>query len=823
MAQLKDLIVSGATRLIGDVFANKIQITSISAPTSSGGSTYGVGSNGQILKSNGTSAYWTSENSYVQKSGDTMTGRLTMSGKAINQIVTGTGTAGGDQGSSNTTTRYKPAEWKFTTGLTATNGDIFTIKIPVAGHDYGVWMSIDNGVTYYPVNRFNINRLTTQYAVNHYIQVIFDANAQTNDIYARGGAMSRTNVTGGAFRVINDYDSGNTICQIRTENGRFYVGATGMNPYSLMCLDNSNKFSMLLANTTNAGIGTNKTINTNGKYKLPAVILYYSANNTTAANTLASSTYNTFWVHQTIDLRYSHNYTTTFTTNTPTYIECTIDSNGYWSPTTKCITQTFESGKYYIYLGQTYSTAYQLSLATDHPCYYYDGTNLTDYTKQAIKNWAVTQITAGAGLNTTSNDTATDGGTITTTGTLHLTKTAVTAGNYGPSSNASPASTANGGTFSVPYVSVDKYGRLTGASTKTITLKPLTIGGKTYDGSSNITITSSDLGLTSPMTFKGVTTTNLSDQATTNPITLKGGTSLTAAEGNVVLDANDNEEYIWSSGKWHTMGVASSYAMANHIHGNLTNEGSLTSNVTIANNDQLVIVDNSDSNKIARASIKFDGSTSTQALSKKGSWESFLPISGGTLTGNVTLNKVTGSSYCYGNELPSTGTEGQIFFQTRTGGASVSSLLARIQAIEDKLYPVGSIYISVNNTSPATLFGGTWVQIKDTFLLACGNTYAAASTGGEATHTLTESELPNTKGVLIARNGSSSNTFDNVWPKANVANNVFSSQIKTDTAVSGLSVGSNSGYTELTMEFGSDQAHNNMPPYLAVYVWKRTA
>lgn len=362
---------------------------------------YSLGSSDLKWKINGADP----DDTYVAKSGDTMTGRLTMSGKAINQIVTGTGTAGGDQGSSNTTTRYKPAEWKFTTGLTVTNGDIFTIKIPVAGHDYGIWMSIDNGVTYYPVNRFNTNRLTTQYAVNHYIQVVFDANAQTNDMYARGGAMSRTNITGGAFRIINDYDSGNSYCYIRNENGRFYVGATGMNPYSLMCLDNSNKFSMLLANTTNAGIGTNKTINTNGKYKLPAVILYYSANNTTAANTVATSTYNTFQVHYAIDLRYSHNYTTTFTANTPTYIECTIDSNGYWSPTTKCITQTFESGKYYIYLGQTYSTAYQLSLATDHPCYYYDGTNLTDYTRRLmdIYGFSTTDTKNTAGSTDTSS------------------------------------------------------------------------------------------------------------------------------------------------------------------------------------------------------------------------------------------------------------------------------------------------------------------------------------------------------------------------------------------------------------------------------------
>ena len=58
MAQLKDLIVNGATRLIGDAFANTLQVTSLHAPTASNGSTYGAGSNGQVLTSNGTNSYW---------------------------------------------------------------------------------------------------------------------------------------------------------------------------------------------------------------------------------------------------------------------------------------------------------------------------------------------------------------------------------------------------------------------------------------------------------------------------------------------------------------------------------------------------------------------------------------------------------------------------------------------------------------------------------------------------------------------------------------------------------------------------------------------
>lgn len=79
----------------------------------------------------------------------------------------------------------------------------------------------------------------------------------------------------------------------------------------------------------------------------------------------------------------------------------------------------------------------------------------------------VTSITAGAGLNTTSNDSSSDGGTITSTGTLYLTKSGATAGSYGDASAQTPSF---GNTFKVPYVTVDKYGRVTSISEHTVTL-----------------------------------------------------------------------------------------------------------------------------------------------------------------------------------------------------------------------------------------------------------------------------------------------------------------------------------------------------------------
>lgn len=119
---------------------------------------------------------------------------------------------------------------------------------------------------------------------------------------------------------------------------------------------------------------------------------------------------------------------------------------------------------------------------------------------------------------------------------------------------------------------------------------------------------------------------------------------------------------------------------------------------------------------------------------------------------------------------------------------------------------IGEIYITTSDENPSVKFGGTWEQIKDTFLLASGDVYSVGSTGGEATHTLTIEEMPSHthdyKRHAFDRNDSDPMTGEDIYG----ANN------KTLDAHMGIS--------EST---GGGQAHNNMPPYLAVFVWKRVA
>lgn len=131
------------------------------------------------------------------------------------------------------------------------------------------------------------------------------------------------------------------------------------------------------------------------------------------------------------------------------------------------------------------------------------------------------------------------------------------------------------------------------------------------------------------------------------------------------------------------------------------------------------------------------------------------------------------------------------------------------------IYPVGSIYMSVNSVNPSTLFGGTWEQIKDTFLLSSGNNYGLGDTGGSATVTLTKDQMPVHTHIQ------------------NAHSHTIGSLVRYDISGKGVAAvgdgyGNSHNYktgntTATNQNAGGGQAHNNMPPYLVVNVWKRIA
>lgn len=217
------------------------------------------------------------------------------------------------------------------------------------------------------------------------------------------------------------------------------------------------------------------------------------------------------------------------------------------------------------------------------------------------------------------------------------------------------------------------------------------------------------------------------------------------------------------------------------------------------------------------------------------------------------------------------------------------SLGAQIHSLNNnlinKIYPVGSIYMSVSNVSPASFLGGTWEQIQNRFLLAAGSSYAAGVTGGAAAHTLSAAEMPSHNHGFSATSAYASNDHTHGFSattgtvSADHAHTGYTSvggahthnmRIRRDNSVGGGTdrIGNANGHAEVqttnmessgnhnhtvqtygfsanhihgvsgttgginvshthgvsgnTAAAGGGVAHNNMPPYLAVYMWKRT-
>lgn len=131
----------------------------------------------------------------------------------------------------------------------------------------------------------------------------------------------------------------------------------------------------------------------------------------------------------------------------------------------------------------------------------------------------------------------------------------------------------------------------------------------------------------------------------------------------------------------------------------------------------------------------------------------------------------------------------------------------------NSLHPVGSIFISTENTSPASMFGGEWEQIGGRFLLGADSTYAAGSTGGEAEHKLTTTEIAEHEhaGLHYASPTGgpiSLYTPDGSYPEAFSLTYTQRANGDAPTKI-------------YTAKAGGSAPHNNMPPYLTVYMWKR--
>ena len=146
-----------------------------------------------------------------------------------------------------------------------------------------------------------------------------------------------------------------------------------------------------------------------------------------------------------------------------------------------------------------------------------------------------------------------------------------------------------------------------------------------------------------------------------------------------------------------------------------------------------------------------------------------------------------------------------------TLNTSVSALELLVNQIKSSIHPVGSVYISINDTNPSTLFGGTWEQIaQGRVLVGVGTgtdsnshtkTFTAENNGGEYTHTLSINEMPAHTHEITANNSyTPGGAYNHTWDAGDSKSNIHT-----------------------TGSTGGSQAHNIVNPSFGVYIWKRTA
>lgn len=128
----------------------------------------------------------------------------------------------------------------------------------------------------------------------------------------------------------------------------------------------------------------------------------------------------------------------------------------------------------------------------------------------------------------------------------------------------------------------------------------------------------------------------------------------------------------------------------------------------------------------------------------------------------------------------------------------------------DIIYPIGSVYITFNKTSPADVVGGIWELLQDTFLYSSAD--ATGTTGGEKTHLLTIDEMPSHQHGIF---------HPIVVPWEQYIRTVWN---RMQGTASGPDVyGEAKADVVKTSNVGSSRAHNNMPPYITVHIYRRTA
>ena len=259
--------------------------------------------------------------------------------------------------------------------------------------------------------------------------------------------------------------------------------------------------------------------------------------------------------------------------------------------------------------------------------------------------------------------------------------------------------------------------------------------------------------------------------------------------------------------------------VARNMYLELTGTGGASTNLIVPVNKKLYFIYNNASGAVT---VKVSGQTGVS-----------VPVGAKVSLVSNGTDIVTAENYMTGATFPSPTLTGVPVAPTAAVGTSTTQIAttAFVNAAIVAAYPVGSIYMSTVATNPNTLFGfGTWVTYgSGRVLISQDGTYTAGSTGGSATTTLIEANLPShthsatfTGNALPTHNhqigGRDSTANEGSDPNSEFVRDFPSTQNPTTSSVS---AGTPSGSVSVG-NTGSGTSFSNLPPYIAVYMWNRT-
>ena len=675
MAQLKDLIVNGASRLIGDAFTNKITIETLADSAGS------IGGNGQVLKSNGTNITWANLGaaaSYNITNNGSPT-KITTSTNLVTErsVYNGLPTINNSHVYTANTTIYAPTNVGTSGQFLRSDGDgepnwetvtASTIGAAASGHTHGLSIAADSGTASITLAANTKYKLTAG-GQTYVFQTPPDNNTTSFTITANATDgiwdVTGTNGTNAVTYAVGPYSSQQSKASFDTSttnptrsdrlNYNGYLYATKLYSGGSEVLTSHQSLSGYIPKSTLSGAydimyssaantPTRLAANTTATKKFLRMTGTGSAGAAPAWDTVSKSDVGLGNVDNTADANKTVKYA-----NMLTGFASRSDSFSWGNQTGTAITVMNDSSGGSLGFRKDNPASGQMSMVIDGTVYIKEGAkNVGDAIVSITRNGTTFTYTTLWG--TTGTFSQQDSNTWTQLSTS-------SAGYVGTKLPGNTTTFLRGdGTWNAPSYPVTKVAGKTG----NVSLGTLKIGNVSYDGSASATVGIADLGLSTAITFLGVTSTDVSTTAnsSTSTVAIVGGSNVTAANGNVVIVQSSGEEYVYvSSGspKWQHLGLATSYALANHVHGNIANNGIISASATIASNDRLLIRDNSDTGKITTSSIVFDGSTKTKALTQAGTWETFNNYSHPTGSGN--------------NHVPAGGSSGQFLAWSTTGTA----------------------------------------------------------------------------------------------------------------------------------------------------------